>query len=187
MHEHHLREVAGWQPHGKRTNEVPFVVSRIVAPDSSGVPLLADLAAMREAAAGLGIEPATIEPLVPVDLVVDHSISVEHAGSPEALRLNMEVEYRRNAERYSFLKWADNAFESFRIFPPGTGIIHQVNLEWLARGVHQKDGITYFDTLIGTDSHTPMINGIGVLGWGWAASKPKRRCSDSPFALLCQM
>lgn len=184
VQEHHLRELAGWKPQGERISEVPFIVSRIVAPDSSGVPLLADLAAMREAAAELGLEPATIEPLVPVDLVVDHSISVEHAGSPHALRLNMEVEYRRNAERYSFLKWADHAFKSFRIFPPGTGIIHQVNLEWLARGVHQKDGITYFDTLVGTDSHTPMINGIGVLGWGVGGIEAEAAMLGQPICFV---
>lgn len=184
VQEHHLRELAGWKPQGERVSEVPFIVSRIVAPDSSGVPLLADLAAMREAAAELGLEPASIEPLVPVDLVVDHSISVEHAGSPHALRLNMEVEYRRNAERYSFLKWADHAFKSFRIFPPGTGIIHQVNLEWLARGVHQKDGITYFDTLVGTDSHTPMINGIGVLGWGVGGIEAEAAMLGQPICFV---
>ncbi|WP_404614924.1 aconitate hydratase AcnA [Caballeronia udeis] len=184
VQEHHLRELAGWKPQGERISEVPFIVSRIVAPDSSGVPLLADLAAMREAAAGLGLEPASIEPLVPVDLVVDHSISVEHVGSPHALRLNMEVEYRRNAERYSFLKWADHAFKSFRIFPPGTGIIHQVNLEWLARGVHQKAGITYFDTLVGTDSHTPMINGIGVLGWGVGGIEAEAAMLGQPICFV---
>ncbi|ALM82810.1 aconitate hydratase AcnA [Bordetella sp. N] len=166
VQESHLRELAAWHPKGTRDSEIPFVVSRIVAPDSSGVPLLADLAAMREAAADAGMDPAAIEPLVPVDLIVDHSISVEHAGSSDALAHNMAVEYERNAERYSFLKWAANAFSAFRIFPPGTGIIHQINLELLARGVHQKDGIAYFDTLVGTDSHTPMINGIGVVGWG---------------------
>ncbi|OWT80322.1 MULTISPECIES: aconitate hydratase AcnA [unclassified Achromobacter] len=166
VQESHLRELAAWQPKAERNSEIPFVVSRIVAPDSSGVPLLADLAAMREAAAEAGMDPAAIEPLVPVDLIVDHSISVEHAGSGNALARNMAVEYERNGERYSFLKWAANAFSAFRIFPPGTGIIHQINLELLARGVHQKDGIAYFDSLVGTDSHTPMINGIGVVGWG---------------------
>lgn len=184
VQEHHLRELAGWTPDGERTSEIPFVVSRIVAPDSSGVPLLADLAAMREAAARLGMEPASIEPLVPVDLVVDHSISVEYAGTPDALRANMEVEYRRNAERYSFLKWANNAFKSFRILSPGTGIIHQVNLEWLARGVHQKDGITFFDSLVGTDSHTPMINGIGVLGWGVGGIEAEAAMLGQPVYLV---
>ena len=184
VQEQHLRQLAGWKPSAQRIDEVPFVVSRIVAPDSSGVPLLADLAAMREAAAGLGMEPASIEPMVPVDLVVDHSILVEYAGTAGALTANMEVEYQRNAERYSFLKWADNAFESFKIFAPGTGIIHQVNLEWLARGVHQKDGVTYFDSLVGTDSHTPMINGIGVVGWGVGGIEAEAAMLGQPIYLV---
>ncbi|WP_158900147.1 aconitate hydratase AcnA [Burkholderia sp. L27(2015)] len=184
VQEHHLRQLAGWKPNAERTDEVPFVVSRIVAPDSSGVPLLADLAAMREAAARLGMEAADIEPTVLVDLVVDHSISVEYAGTAGALRANMEVEYQRNAERYSFLKWAANAFKSFRIFAPGTGIIHQVNLEWLARGVHQKHGVTYFDSLVGTDSHTPMINGIGVVGWGVGGIEAEAAMLGQPIYLV---
>ncbi|OZI26444.1 aconitate hydratase 1 [Bordetella genomosp. 9] len=184
VQEHHLRQLAGWQPNGERSGEVPFVVSRIVAPDSSGVPLLADLAAMREAAAELGMVPGDIEPLVPVDLVVDHSIIVEHAGSADALKLNMEIEYERNAERYSFLKWAANAFKAFRIFPPGSGIVHQVNLENLARGVHQKNGVTYFDSLVGTDSHTPMVNGIGVLGWGVGGIEAEAAMLGEPMYLV---
>jgi aconitate hydratase len=184
VQEQHLRELAGWKPNALRDTEVPFVVARIVAPDSSGVPLLADLAAMREAAAEFGVDPADIEPQIPVDLVVDHSISVEHAGSADALHANMMVEYERNAERYTFLKWAAKAFKSFRIFPPGTGIIHQVNLEWLARGVHQKNGITYFDSLIGTDSHTPMINGIGVVGWGVGGIEAEAAMLGQPITLV---
>jgi aconitate hydratase len=184
VQEHHLRQLAGWRPNGERSGEVPFVVSRIVAPDSSGVPLLADLAAMREAAAQLGMVPAEIEPLVPVDLVVDHSIIVEHAGSADALARNMEVEYERNAERYTFLKWAANAFKAFRIFPPGSGIVHQVNLENLARGVHQKDGVTYFDSLVGTDSHTPMVNGIGVLGWGVGGIEAEAAMLGEPIYIV---
>jgi aconitate hydratase len=184
VQEHHLRQLAAWKPQGERTDEVPFVVSRIVAPDSSGVPLLADLAAMREAAAGLGMVAADIEPLVPVDLVVDHSVSVEHSGTSDSLRQNMEVEYERNAERYAFLKWAANAFKAFRIFPPGTGIVHQVNLELLARGVHQKDGVTYFDSLVGTDSHTPMVNGIGVLGWGVGGIEAEAAMLGQPIYLV---
>ncbi|WP_233236999.1 aconitate hydratase AcnA [Bordetella sp. LUAb4] len=184
VQETHLRELAAWQPKGARNSEIPFVVSRIVAPDSSGVPLLADLAAMREAAADAGMDPAAIEPLVPVDLIVDHSISVEHAGSSDALALNMAVEYQRNAERYSFLKWAAHAFSAFRIFAPGTGIIHQINLELLARGVHQKDGVAYFDSLVGTDSHTPMINGIGVVGWGVGGIEAEAAMLGQPIYVL---
>lgn len=184
VQEHHLRELAAWRPNATRETEIPFVVARIVAPDSSGVPLLADLAAMREAAAQFDVDPADIEPQIPVDLVVDHSISVEHAGSADALRKNMRVEYQRNTERYTFLKWAANAFKSFRIFPPGTGIIHQVNLEWLARGVHQKDGVTYFDSLVGTDSHTPMVNGIGVIGWGVGGIEAEAAMLGQPVTLV---
>ena len=184
VQERHLRQLAGWRPNGGRKDEIPFVVSRIVAPDSSGVPLLADLAAMREAAAALGLPPTDIEPVVPVDLIVDHSISVEYAGSAEALRKNMEVEYQRNGERYSFLKWAAGAFKAFRIILPGTGIIHQINLETLARGVHLKDGTCYFDTLVGTDSHTPMVNGIGVLGWGVGGIEAEAAMLGQPIFLV---
>ncbi len=142
------------------------MVARIVLQDFTGVPLLADLAAMRGVAGKLGRNPKMIEPLVPVDLVVDHSVQVDHYGSQEALDLNMKLEFQRNKERYQFMKWGMQAFDTFKVVPPGVGIVHQVNLEYLARGVHAKDGIYYPDTLVGTDSHTTMINGIGVVGWG---------------------
>lgn len=164
--ETHVRQLANWEPNASRVNEIPFVVSRIVLQDFTGVPLLVDLAAMRSAANRLGKNPERIEPLVPVDLVVDHSIQIDHYGSQDALKLNMEIEFERNQERYQFIKWGMQAFETFKVIPPGIGIVHQVNLEYLARGVHQKDGIVYPDTLVGTDSHTTMINGIGVVGWG---------------------
>ena len=164
--EQHVRQLASWKPCAPRTEEIPFVVSRIIAPEASGIPLLADLAAMRGVARRFGRAPELIEPLIPVDLIIDHSLQVDRAGSPDALRHNMELEFRRNGERYSFLKWAAQAFRSFKIMPPGVGIIHQVNLEHWARGVWQKDGLVYPDTLVGVDSHTPMVNGIGVLGWG---------------------
>jgi aconitate hydratase len=138
-----------------------------VLQDFTGVPLLADLAAMRSTAAQLGKKPKSIEPLVPVDLVVDHSIMVDYFGTKKALDLNMKLEFQRNKERYQFMKWGMQAFDTFGVVPPGFGIVHQVNLEYLARGVHQtKDGVHYPDTLVGTDSHTTMINGIGVVGWG---------------------
>ena len=162
----HVRRLASWKPRAPRTDEIPFVVSRIIAPEASGIPLLADLAAMRGVAQKFGRSPELIEPLVPVDLIIDHSLQVDRAGSPEALRHNMAMEFRRNGERYSFLKWAAQAFRSIKIMPPGVGIIHQVNLEHWARGVWRKDGLVYPDTLVGVDSHTPMVNGIGVLGWG---------------------
>jgi len=162
----HVRQLANWQPNAARTEEIPFVVARIVLQDFTGVPLLVDLAAMRDAAAALGCDPKIIEPLVPVDLVVDHSVQVDHYNSPDALKLNMELEFERNAERYKFIKWGMQAFDTFKVVPPGIGIVHQVNLEYLARGVLHKGDVYYPDTLVGTDSHTTMINGIGVVGWG---------------------
>src|SRR5205814_3794201 len=161
-----VRELANWKPTAERTEEIPFVVARIVLQDFTGVPLLVDLAAMRSAVARLGKNPKIIEPLVPVDLVVDHSVQVDFFGSPEALRRNLDIEFQRNRERYQFLKWGMQAFDTFKVVPPGIGIVHQVNLEYLARGVFQKNGVYYPDTLVGTDSHTTMINGIGVVAWG---------------------
>jgi aconitate hydratase len=163
----HVAQLAGWMPNAPRVDEIPFVVARVVLQDFTGVPLLADLAAMRNVAAGMGRNPKTIEPLVPVDLVVDHSVMIDHYGSRKALDLNMKIEFERNQERYQFMKWGMQAFDTFGVVPPGFGIVHQVNLEYLARGVHRaKDRVYYPDSLVGTDSHTTMINGIGVVGWG---------------------
>ena len=166
----HVSQLANWQPNGKRVDEIPFIVARVVLQDFTGVPLLADLAAMRSIADKLGKSPKRIEPLVPVDLVVDHSVMIDHYGSKDSLDLNMKLEFSRNRERYQFMKWGMQAFDTFKVVPPGIGIVHQVNLEYLARGVHRKkdgkDSIYYPDTLVGTDSHTTMINGIGVVGWG---------------------
>ena len=164
--EEHVRQLANWKPNAARTDEIPFVLARIVLQDFTGVPLLCDLAAMRGVAQKMGKDPKVIEPLVPVDLVVDHSVQIDHYGSKGALDLNMKLEFKRNEERYQFMKWGMQAFDTFKVVPPGIGIVHQVNLEYLARGVHRKDGIYYPDTLVGTDSHTTMINGIGVVGWG---------------------
>ncbi|UCH18795.1 MAG: aconitate hydratase, partial [Burkholderiales bacterium] len=165
--EEHVRQLAGWKPGAERVDEIPFVVARVVLQDFTGVPLLADLAAMRNVAERMGENPKKIEPLVPVDLVVDHSVTIDHYGDRKALDLNMKLEFERNRERYQFMKWGMQAFETFRVVPPGFGIVHQVNLEYLARGVHRRaDGVHYPDTLVGTDSHTTMINGIGVVGWG---------------------
>ena len=165
--EEHVRQLAGWKANAERTAEVPFVVARVVLQDFTGVPLLADLAAMRNVAEKLGKNPNSIEPLVPVDLVVDHSVMIDHFGSPKALDLNMKLEFQRNQERYQFMKWGMDAFDTFGVVPPGFGIVHQVNLEYLARGVHKtKEKVYYPDSLVGTDSHTTMINGIGVVGWG---------------------
>ena len=164
--EAHVKQLAAWKPNAQRTDEIPFVLSRIVLQDFTGVPLLADLAAMRGVAQKMGKNPKTIEPLVPVDLVVDHSVQVDSYGTKDSLDLNMKLEFKRNVERYQFMKWGMQAFDTFKVVPPGIGIVHQVNLEYLARGVHKKDGIYYPDTLVGTDSHTTMINAIGVVGWG---------------------
>ncbi|GAA4405236.1 aconitate hydratase AcnA [Quisquiliibacterium transsilvanicum] len=163
----HVEQLANWKPNADRVDEIPFVVARVVLQDFTGVPLLADLAAMRNVAGGLGKKPKTIEPLVPVDLVVDHSVMIDHFGTKKALAENMKLEFERNNERYQFMKWGMQAFDTFGVVPPGFGIVHQVNLEYLARGVHKgRDGVLYPDTLVGTDSHTTMINGIGVVGWG---------------------
>ena len=164
--ESNIRELANWKPTEARTAEIPFVVARIVLQDFTGVPLLVDLAAMRSAVAKLGKNPKIIEPLVPVDLVVDHSVQVDFSGSAEALAKNLDLEFTRNRERYQFLKWGMQAFDTFKVVPPGIGIVHQVNLEFLAKGVLSAGNVYYPDTLVGTDSHTTMINGIGIVGWG---------------------
>ncbi|MFY3746188.1 aconitate hydratase [Anaeromyxobacter sp. Red801] len=164
--EEDVRALAQWKPRAERTREVPFVVGRVLLQDFTGVPLLVDLAAMRAAVAKLGKDPMIVEPIVPVDLVVDHSVQVDAFASPEALRWNMDLEFDRNVARYEFLKWGTQAFERLRIVPPGMGICHQVNLEFLAKGVLEKDGVYYPDTLVGTDSHTPMVNGLGIVAWG---------------------
>src|SRR6266576_1081346 len=172
--EANVKALANWAPRAERTGEIPFVVARIVLQDFTGVPLLVDLAAMRSAVARLGRNPRLIEPLVPVDLVVDHSVQVDFAGVPDALLRNLEMEFRRNRERYQFLKWGMQAFDTFKVVPPGIGIVHQVNLEYLAQGVLSSPSsihslpstLFYPDTLVGTDSHTTMINGLGIVGWG---------------------
>src|SRR5471032_2278132 len=168
--EHDVRTLANWNAKAPVSDEIPFVVARIVLQDFTGVPLLVDLAAMRHAVQKLNKNPKLIEPLVPVDLVVDHSVQVDVAGVPTALQQNLEFEFFRNRERYEFLKWGQQAFETFKVVPPGIGIVHQVNLEYLAKGVLSAiiDGqsVYYPDTLVGTDSHTTMINGLGIVGWG---------------------
>ncbi|WBY00939.1 aconitate hydratase [Ramlibacter tataouinensis] len=181
----HVRQVASWSAHAPRTEEIPFVVARVVLQDFTGVPLLADLAAMRSTAARLGRDPGRIEPLVPVDLVVDHSIMVDHYGTKNALDLNMKLEFQRNRERYEFMKWGMQAFKTFGVVPPGFGIVHQVNLEYLARGVHKTpEGVYYPDSLVGTDSHTTMINGIGVVGWGVGGIEAEAAMLGQPVYML---
>lgn len=164
--EQHIRALANWHANAERTEEIPFVVARVILQDFTGVPLLVDLAAMRSAVQRMGKDVGLIEPLVPVDLVIDHSVQVDYAGSETAYQRNMEREFERNEQRYRFLKWGTKAFNGFRVVPPGIGIVHQVNLEYLAEGVFQRDGVYFPDSLVGTDSHTTMINGLGIVGWG---------------------
>lgn len=164
--EEDVRALANWGAKAERVDEIPFIVARIVLQDFTGVPLLVDLAAMRSTVARMGSDPKIIEPLVPVDLVVDHSVQVDVFGTEDSLQKNMEIEFERNRARYQFLKWGMQAFDTFKVVPPGIGIVHQVNLEYLAKGVLEKNGVYYPDTLVGTDSHTTMINGLGVVGWG---------------------
>ena len=164
--EENVRGLANWGPRDERTEEIPFVVARILLQDFTGVPLLVDLAAMRSAVERLEKDAKIIEPLVSVDLVIDHSVQVDFASSSDAFIKNMETEFKRNRARYQFLKWGMQAFNSFSVVPPGIGICHQVNLEYLAKGVQERGGVYFPDTLVGTDSHTTMINGLGVVGWG---------------------
>jgi aconitate hydratase len=181
----HVAQLAEWASTAERSDEIPFVVARVVLQDFTGVPLLADLAAMRNVADGMGKNPKAIEPLVPVDLVVDHSVMIDHYGSPKALDLNMKLEFERNQERYQFMKWGMDAFETFGVVPPGFGIVHQVNLEYLARGVHRTaGGVHYPDSLVGTDSHTTMINGIGVVAWGVGGIEAEAAMLGQPVYFL---
>jgi aconitate hydratase len=182
--EAHIRELANWAPRGDRTSEVPFVVARVLLQDMTGVPLVVDFAAMREAAKKMGKNPEIIEPLCPGHLIIDHSVQIDHYGSPEALKQNMEIEFMRNRERYQFLKWSAQAFKTFVTVPPGNGICHQVNLEYVSQVVWQKDGMFYPDTLVGTDSHTTMVNGLGVLGWGVGGIEAEATMLGQPMYFL---
>ena len=182
--EENIRDLAGWKANESRTKEIPFNVARIVLQDFTGVPLLVDLAAMRSAVSRLGKNPGIIEPLVPVDLVVDHSVQVDVAGNAQAYDQNLEIEFARNRERYQFLKWGMQAFDTFKVVPPGIGIVHQVNLEYLARGVLNQNGVYYPDSLVGTDSHTTMINGLGVVGWGVGGIEAEAGMLGQPISFL---
>lgn len=184
INENHIKQLASWQPQAKRVAEIPFVVARVLLQDFTGVPLLCDLAAMRSVAATMGRDPKLIEPLVPVDLVVDHSVQVDFYGTPDALHKNMQIEFQRNNERYQFMKWGMQAFNTFSVVPPGIGIVHQVNLEYFFRGVHQNSGVLYPDTLVGTDSHTTMINGVGVVGWGVGGIEAEAAMLGQPVYFL---
>ncbi|MDW8365557.1 MAG: aconitase family protein, partial [Abditibacteriales bacterium] len=166
VNEEDVVTLAQWNAHSPTPKELPFLPARVILQDFTGVPCVVDLAAMRDGIARLGGDPKRINPLVPVDLVIDHSVQVDAFGSPDALALNAKLEFARNRERYAFLRWGQQAFANFRVVPPATGIVHQVNLEYLASVVQTRDGVAFPDTLVGTDSHTTMINGLGVLGWG---------------------
>jgi aconitate hydratase len=182
--EESVKAIANWSATAERTKEVPFVVARVILQDFTGVPLLVDLAAMRSAVERMGRDVRVIEPLVPVDLVIDHSVQVDYAGSETAYQRNMEIEFNRNEQRYRFLKWGTQAFNGFRVVPPGIGIVHQVNLEYLAVGVFERDGVYFPDTLVGTDSHTTMINGLGIVGWGVGGIEAEAAMLGQPVYIL---
>ena len=184
IQEKDVRALAGWSPNAERTQEIPFTVARILLQDFTGVPLLVDLAAMRSVVARLGRDAGMIEPLVPVDLVIDHSVQVDFAGIQNAFQRNMEMEFERNRERYQFLKWGMQSFKTFSVVPPGIGICHQVNLEYLAKGVHAKEGVYFPDSLVGTDSHTTMINGLGIVGWGVGGIEAEAGMLGQPIYFL---
>ncbi|HCK12223.1 MAG TPA: aconitate hydratase, partial [Candidatus Latescibacteria bacterium] len=184
VNEEDVTGLAGWKAKAPAQVEVPFKPARVVLQDFTGVPSLVDLAALRSAMDRLGGDPKRIEPLIPADLVVDHSVQVDRFASSDALQQNAEIEFERNNERYEFLRWGSNAFESFRVVPPATGIVHQVNLEFLAKGVVQRDGVAFPDSLVGTDSHTTMINGLGVLGWGVGGIEAEAVMLGQPIYML---
>jgi aconitate hydratase len=179
-----IRALANWEPNGHRTEEIPFVVARVLLQDFTGVPLLVDLAAMRSAVARLKKNTAVIEPLVPVDLVIDHSVQVDFSSTKDAFEKNMTMEFKRNNSRYQFLKWGTQAFDGFGVIPPGIGICHQVNLEYLAKNVWEKHDVYYPDTLVGTDSHTTMINGLGIVGWGVGGIEAEAAMLGQPVYFL---
>src|SRR3954469_21341447 len=166
VHKEDVEAIASWDHNAEPSQEIAFTPARVLMQDFTGVPAVVDLAAMRDAMADMGGDANKINPLVPAELVIDHSVQVDVFGTRDASRVNAEREFERNEERYAFLRWGQGAFEGFKVVPPDTGIVHQVNLEYLARVVFDKDGTLYPDTLVGTDSHTTMINGLGVLGWG---------------------
>ena len=182
--EAHLKNLANWKPQGERKQEVPIVVARVLLQDMTGVPLVVDFAAMREAARAQGKNPAIIEPLCPAHLIMDHSVQIDTYGTADALRKNMGIEFKRNRERYQFLKWSAQAFDTFEIIPPGNGICHQINLEYVSQVVWHKDDMYYPDSLVGIDSHTPMVNGLGVLGWGVGGIEAEAAMLGQPMYFL---
>src|SRR5262245_27199760 len=179
-----VEALARWDVKSTAQKELSFAPARVLLQDFTGVPAVVDLAAMRDGIVRLGGNPARVNPLQPVELVIDHSVQVDFFGQPNAFQLNAELEFSRNRERYAFLRWGQKAFRNFQVVPPDTGIVHQVNLEYLARVVFDEDGVAYPDTLVGTDSHTTMINGIGVLGWGVGGIEAEAAMLGQPINLL---
>src|SRR5918999_142491 len=179
-----VESVARWAATDEPTREISFTPGRVLLQDFTGVPAIVDLAAMRDAMRDLGGDPARINPLLPAELVIDHSVQVDEFASRLALRRNVELEFERNRERYAFLRWGQTAFENLKVVPPNTGIVHQVNLEFLARVVEMRDGQAFPDTLVGTDSHTTMINGLGVLGWGVGGIEAEAAMLGEPISML---
>ena len=179
-----IRALAGWDPSAEPDTEIQFTPARVIMQDFTGVPCIVDLATMREAVAELGGDPSRINPLTPAEMVIDHSVIADVAGRPDAFEKNVELEYQRNEERYQFLRWGQSAFNDFKVVPPGTGIVHQVNIEHLARVVFDRSGIAYPDTCVGTDSHTTMVNGLGVLGWGVGGIEAEAAMLGQPVSML---
>jgi aconitate hydratase len=180
----HIRALAGWDPDAEPDTEIQFTPARVIMQDFTGVPCVVDLATMREAVVELGGDPKRVNPLAPAELVIDHSVITDVFGRADALERNIEFEYQRNGERYQFLRWGQTAFDEFKVVPPGTGIIHQVNIEYLARVVMERDGVAYPDTCVGTDSHTTMVNGLGVLGWGVGGIEAEAAMLGQPVSML---
>jgi aconitate hydratase len=180
----HVRALAAWDPTAEPDTEIQFTPARVVMQDFTGVPCVVDLATMREAMQELGGDPSKINPLAPAELVIDHSVIADLFGAPDSFERNVELEYERNAERYQFLRWGQTAFDDFKVVPPGTGIVHQVNIEYLARVVFERDGVAFPDTLVGTDSHTTMVNGLGVLGWGVGGIEAEAAMLGQPVSML---
>ena len=187
----HVKALLDWDPQAEPSHEIQFTPSRVVMQDFTGVPCIVDLATMRDAVKELGGDPEVINPQVPADMIIDHSVQIDKYGVADALQQNMDIEYQRNGERYQFLRWGQQAFRNFRVVPPGTGIIHQVNIEYLAKVVMSKDSglgdgrkLAYLDSCVGTDSHTTTVNGLGVLGWGVGGIEAEAAMLGQPISML---
>ncbi|NTY58991.1 aconitate hydratase AcnA [Mycolicibacterium sphagni] len=180
----HIEAIANWDPSAEPSIEIQFTPARVLMQDFTGVPCIVDLATMREAVAALGGDPEKVNPLSPAEMVIDHSVILDVFGTADAFERNVEIEYQRNGERYQFLRWGQGAFDDFKVVPPGTGIVHQVNIEYLARVVFERDGVAYPDTCVGTDSHTTMENGLGVLGWGVGGIEAEAAMLGQPVSML---